>query len=84
MNDLPEAPPKYFCKECGKVCSELLEAPHPFQHPGRVHGCAHCGSLDIVQACQAPGCMREATCGVPDVMGYWYAWLCGEHWREVM
>lgn len=80
MTDAPEAPDKWFCKECDKVVFEHLSAKNPFDAGDTIYGCPHCKSVNsLFQACQYPGCEQIASGGHPNALGYRYAWLCYKH-----
>jgi hypothetical protein len=74
-----------MCRSCGWIGddAELLRAPSPFDVADTICGCPQCKAVnDVVNACDEPGCAREATCGFPDPGGY--RRTCVEHvkWRN--
>lgn len=83
MTDLPEAPEKYICRECGHVSDALLVAVNPFDPEQEITGCVRCFEVNAHScACQVEGCDRLSTAGVPGAYGYRYAWLCSDHYGE--
>lgn len=78
--DLPEAPEKWRCEECGKLVLEPLRAPSPFDPDDTLHGCPHCLSAQsLTQACQVGNCTKPASGGYPRGHGYRYIWTCWDH-----
>ena len=68
------------CQSCDWIGddSEILCAPSPFDAEDTIYGCPNCGAVDgIVNACDEPGCNRNATCGWPSPDGY--RRTCGKH-----
>lgn len=78
--DLPEATPKWLCRECDEVCFENLKAPNPFDPAETIVGCPNCRSAESLDAaCQAPGCRRMSSGGYPGGYGFRYFWACSKH-----
>ena len=79
--DLPEAPARWFCRECAAVSDTPLEGRNPFDPNELVYGCPACKAVGTLEAaCQMSGCDRPSVCGVPDVGGFRYMRLCGYHY----
>lgn len=58
--------------------SEVLRAKNPFDEDEVIEGCPECREINSPrQACDEPGCWKEATCGTPTPEGY--RSTCGEH-----
>jgi hypothetical protein len=75
---LPECPEKWVCRECGKVTSEYLTAPNPFELSETLVGCPSCFEVgSLVAACWK--CDREASGGYNDSGVYRYVRACHEH-----
>jgi hypothetical protein len=80
--DQPVRPLRWLCQSCDWTGDdgELLRAPSPFDATDTIVGCPKCKAVeDIVNACDEPGCTREATCGFPDPGGY--RRTCGGHFK---
>ena len=84
--DQPVRPLRWLCQSCDWTGedAELLRAPSPFDATDTVVGCPKCKAVeDIANACDEPGCDKEATCGFPAPGGY--RRTCGKHmqwWDE--
>ena len=80
MNDLPDAPKKWLCNECGGIAFEILSAPSPFDQNDTIHACPTCRTVEnLTAACQYPDCSKPAGGGYTGGLGYRYAWLCWDH-----
>jgi|SRR5687767_7269899 len=80
MNDLPEAPRKYVCRECRETCLEPLSAANPFDPADTICGCPTCKSAEsLVWACQFEGCKAEVSYGTPGGYGFRYFSSCWKH-----
>ena len=78
----PVRPLRWLCQSCDWTGedAELLRAPSPFDAADTICACPKCKAIeDIANACDEPGCAREATCGFPDHGGY--RRTCGKHFR---
>ena len=74
---------RWTCNLCAWVGGddELLRAPNPFD-TDTIYGCPFCKSvLNIVRACDEPGCKRASSCGLPTSKGYRV--LCDWHAKIV-
>jgi hypothetical protein len=79
-DDLPEAPERWYCSECGKVSEHYLTGLHPFLEGQDISGCPNCRNVEtLVVACYHPGCPNKATGGYPRGHGFRYVWTCFEH-----
>lgn len=80
-SDLPEAPEKWKCTECGSITSVPLEAPHPFMPDEPITGCPNCLEANsLAGACQFPGgCHEFSSSGTPGGYGFRYIWTCSKH-----
>lgn len=66
-------PLRWLCQSCDWIGNdaELLRAPSPFDPDDTICGCPKCKAVDdIINACDEPGCTREAHCGFPAPGGY--------------
>jgi hypothetical protein len=64
---------RWLCNSCGCVCDddELLSTPSPFDAETMIFGCPNCKAAeDFTNACDDPGCPREACCGFQTQGGY--------------
>lgn len=80
--DLPEAPKKWRCEDCGETCrdAEMLIAPNPFEPDDALVACPHCKEIGSLHAaCYAEGCTKPASGGYPGGHGYRYVWTCWDH-----
>lgn len=81
MENKPEAPERWLCKECDHVSGTYLVAPNPFDPEDQVTGCENCKQVDsLVAACWK--CNRPAGIGTPDCNEYRYIHTCFEHRPE--
>ena len=72
---------KWLCRQCNWTGTELLHAPNPFMLEEEIFGCPSCKDVtDIFGACDADGCARESTTGVPTDDGY--KRFCSKHFVE--
>lgn len=73
---------KWYCRNCGEICTEYLTSPHPFDSKDSVTGCPKCHSVDSLEAaCHADGCNKPGTSGMPTPWGYKLS--CFDHSREL-
>ncbi|MEY4376120.1 MAG: hypothetical protein RJB26_670 [Pseudomonadota bacterium] len=83
LNDIDQGlPTRWICKSCDWIGNgaEVLRAPSPFDAAETIVGCPKCKAVeDMAQACDEPGCTRQATCGFQTKQGY--RQTCGEHFR---
>lgn len=80
--DLPEAPSKLICLECGWAGREedVLTAPNPFRPDETIYGCPKCREANqITQGCQIGDCAERPSAGTPGGYGYRYVWTCWDH-----
>ena len=71
---------RWLCQSCDWIGddAQLLRAPIPFDSETTICGCPKCKAVDdIINACDEPGCTREADCGFPTPQGY--RRTCGRH-----
>lgn len=76
----PVRPLRWLCQSCDWIGddAELLRAPNPFDPDSIICGCPKCKAVDdIINACDEPGCVRQASCGFPTQNGY--RRTCGRH-----
>ena len=76
-------PLRWLCQSCDWIGNdaELLRAPNPFDAETTICGCPKCKAVDdIINACDEPGCTREASRGFPTQHGY--RRTCGRHAHE--
>lgn len=79
-SDLPEAPTKWVCEECGGFVTEHLTAVNPFDPDDEIVGCPLCKSVSSLrQACQIGACNKPASGGYPRGHGFRYVWTCYHH-----
>lgn len=72
--------PRWVCQSCGWVGDdhELLRATSPFDADDVICACPECKTVeDVLNACDEPGCNRDAGCGFPSPTGY--RRTCMEH-----
>lgn len=72
---------RWRCTECEAVCvtTDMLIAPHPFEHGLTIHGCRSCHSIDhFALLCDVAECRELVSCGWPSPSGY--RQTCGTHW----
>lgn len=79
-------PLRWLCQSCDWIGddAELLRAPSPFDATDTICACPKCYAVeDVTNACDEPGCTREASCGWPEEGGG-YRRTCHEHsmWNE--
>lgn len=80
LKQLPEAPEKWVCSECGEVSQTYLEAPSPFNADDTLIACPECLEVGVLsRACQHEGCVWPASGGHLGGEGYRYFWSCWEH-----
>lgn len=84
-NTTKKVPPRklrWLCQSCGwnGDDDELLRAPNPFFLEDTIVGCPNCKVVEnMANACDEPGCDKEATSGFPDPGGY--RRTCGLHFQ---
>lgn len=77
-SDLPEAPQRYRCDECGHVSETYLHAKNPFDKHDTVIGCEVCKSVDSLQsACWK--CDAIGSGGYNNSTEYRYVHSCFKH-----
>ena len=73
---------KFKCDACAWTGDEsaTMQAPSPFDPAQILSGCPQCKAAEcFTNACDEPGCVRDATCGFP-VAGGGYRRTCGLHY----
>lgn len=68
---------KLHCKDCGWWGVNYLSAEHPFHEGDVIHGCPECEEVNLVAACDEPGCGEPVEAGTPTPGGY--RLTCNKH-----